>query len=97
MLEGAPVPQHVINGLAEAAATYTHLAVEAYPHSFASDHFSFIDAGCPAVLAIEGADSANSNIRLMHDTLEHINYELTTEVLRVNVAFLASEIGQAQR
>jgi hypothetical protein len=47
------------------------------------------------VLTIEGADSANGNIHSMHDTLEHINYELTVEVLRMNVAFLASEIGQA--
>jgi hypothetical protein len=31
----------------------------------------------------------------MQDTLEHINYDLALEVLRMNVAFLAGEIGQA--
>jgi hypothetical protein len=62
---------------------------------FASGHVLFIDAGLPAVLTIEGADSTNSNIHSMHDTLEHIYYELTVEVLRMNVAVLFSERGQA--
>jgi Zn-dependent M28 family amino/carboxypeptidase len=61
---------------------------------FASGHVPFIDAGLPAVLAIEAADSTNSNVHSMSDTLEHINYELTLEVVRMNVAFLANERGQ---
>jgi hypothetical protein len=95
MLEGAPVSQHVINGLAEAAATYTHLAVETSLHPFASDHVPFIDAGLPAVLTIEGVDSTNSHIHSIHDTLEHISYDLALEILRMNIAFAANEIGQA--
>jgi Peptidase family M28 len=95
MLEGTLASQHVINGLAEAAATYTTLAVETSLNPFASDHVPFIKAGIPAVLTIEGADSTNSNVHSMQDTLEHINYDLALEVLRMNVAFLAGEIGQA--
>jgi hypothetical protein len=95
MLEGAPVSQPVIDGLAAAAATYTSLGVETSLHPFASDHVPFINAGLPAVLTIEGADSANSNIHSIHDTIEHINYDLALEVLRMNVAFVANEIGQA--
>jgi hypothetical protein len=95
MLEGAPVSESVINGLAEAAATYTTLTVETSLHPFASDHVPFIRAGIPAVLTIEGADSTNSNVHSMKDTIEHINYHLALEVLRMNVAFLAGEIGQA--
>jgi Zn-dependent M28 family amino/carboxypeptidase len=95
MLEGAPVSQHVINGLAEAAATYTHLTVETSLHPFASDHVPFINAGIPAVLTIEGADNTNSHIHSITDTLEHISHDLALEILRMNVAFAANEIGQA--
>jgi hypothetical protein len=95
MLEGAPVSEGIIDALASAAATYTTLTVETSLNPFASDHVPFINAGIPAVLTIEGADSTNSNIHSMKDTLEHINYELALEVLRMNVAFLGSEIGQA--
>lgn len=95
MLEGASVSERVIDGLAEAAATYTALTVETSLNPFASDHVPFIRAGIPAVLTIEGADSTNGNVHSMKDTIEHINYDLALEVLRMNVAFLAGEIGQA--
>ena len=95
MLEGAPVSQTVINGLADAAAAYTDLAVETSLHPFASDHVPFISASIPAVLTIEGADSTNGNIHSIKDTIEHINYDLAVEVLRMNVAFLANAIGRA--
>jgi hypothetical protein len=95
MLEGAPVSERVIDGLAEAAATYTTLTVETSLNPFASDHVPFIRAGIPAVLTIEGADSTNGNVHSMKDTIEHINYDLALEVLRMNVAFLAGETGQA--
>jgi hypothetical protein len=95
MLEGAPVSQRVIDGLATAAATYTDLAVETSLHPFASDHVPFIDAGLPAALTIEGADSANSRVHSAHDTIEHITSDLALDVLRMNVAFLAGEVGHA--
>jgi Zn-dependent M28 family amino/carboxypeptidase len=95
MLEGAPLSQGVIDGLVEAAATYTDLTVETSLNPFASDHVPFINAGIQAVLTIEGADSTNSNIHSINDTLEHINYDLALEILRMNVAFVANEIGQA--
>jgi hypothetical protein len=95
MLEGAPLSQGVIDGLVEAAATYTDLTVETSLNPFASDHVPFINAGIKSVLTIEGADSTNSNIHSINDTLEHINYDLALEILRMNVAFVANEIGQA--
>jgi Zn-dependent M28 family amino/carboxypeptidase len=49
----------VINKLATAAGIYTGLTVQTSLTPFASDHVPFINAGLPAVLAIEGADSAN--------------------------------------
>lgn len=95
MLEGAPLSTRMIDGLATAAATYTALKVETSLHPFASDHVPFIDAGIPAVLTIEGADNANSNIHSSRDTIDHINYDFALEILRMNIAFIANEIGRS--
>ena len=42
------------------------------------------------MLTIEGTDSANSNIHSINDTLNHINFELALEILRMNIAFVAT-------
>jgi peptidase M28-like protein len=95
LLEGAPLSQRVIDGLSEAAMTYTGLVVETSLHPFASDHVPFIAAEIPAVLTIEGADNTNGNVHSGSDTLDNINYDFTLEILRMNVAFIASEVNQA--
>jgi Zn-dependent M28 family amino/carboxypeptidase len=95
LLEGATVSQAVIDGLAEAAATYTNLIVQTSLHPFNSDHVPFIDAGVPAVLTIEGADSANPHIHTAGDTLDHVNDGLALDILRMNTAYLAGAIGLA--
>ena len=59
LLEGAPLSQAVIDGLSQAAETYTQLPVEVSLNPFASDHVPFINAQIPAVLTIEGADNTN--------------------------------------
>ena len=93
-MEGATLSQSVINGLKEAAATYTELTVETSLNPFASDHVPFINKGIPAVLTIEGADNANSRIHSANDTIDHVKSDLAVEILRMNVAFVASEVGQ---
>lgn len=95
LLEGAPLSRTVIDGLAQAAATYTQLPVETSLNPFASDHVPFINAKIPAVLTIEGADNANNRIHSANDTLNDIDYEIAQEILRMNVGFIASEIGSA--
>jgi Peptidase family M28 len=95
LLEGAPLSQPLIDDLATAAATYTGLRVETSLKPFASDHVPFIDAGMPAVLSIEGADSANGNIHTAADTLDHIDLDLMLEILRMNLAALAGWLGRA--
>ncbi len=95
LLEGAPLSQRIIDGLSQAATTYTQLAVETSLHPFASDHVSFIAAGIPAVLTIEGADSTNGNVHSGADTIDHVNYDFAIQILRTNVAFIASEVGRA--
>ncbi|HKP87215.1 MAG TPA: M28 family metallopeptidase [Blastocatellia bacterium] len=94
LLEGAPLSQKVIDGLAQAAATYTQLPVETSLNPFASDHVPFINAQIPAVLTIEGADNANNSIHSANDTLNKIDFEIAQEILRMNIAFIASEIGR---
>jgi hypothetical protein len=90
LLEGAAVSQSFMNVLADAAATYTSLAVEQSLNPFASDHVPFIDAGLPAALTIEGSDSANTNVHTANDTLAHIDNDLALEILRMNVAAVST-------
>ena len=94
LIEGATLSQSAIDALAKAAETYTGLTVEISLNPFASDHVPFINAGIPAVLTIEGSDSANSNIHTANDLAAHINYELMQEILRMNVAFIANAVGR---
>jgi Zn-dependent M28 family amino/carboxypeptidase len=95
LLEGASLSQRVIDGLNEAAATYTQLGIETSLNPFASDHVPFINASLPAVLTIEGADNTNSTVHSSNDTIDRIDYDLALEILRMNAAFTASEVGHA--
>lgn len=92
LLEGAPISQSIINRLKEVASIYTQLEVETSLNPFDSDHVPFIQANIPAVLTIEGADSANHSEHTSDDTLDRINYELALEILRMNVAFIAFQV-----
>jgi Peptidase family M28 len=93
LLEGAPVSQSVIDGLGQAAETYTQLPVEVSLNPFASDHVPFINAEIPAVLTIEGADNANKRVHSARDSLDRIDFEIAHEILRMNVGFIADQIG----
>jgi len=95
LLEGAPVSSSQMADLATAAATYTGLQVETSLNPFASDHVPFINAGIPAVLTIEGADSANGHIHSANDTLNFIDWSLAAEILRMNIAALAGWLEPA--
>ena len=93
LIEGAALSQTIIDGLSDAASTYTQLSVETSLRPFASDHVPFIDKGIPAVLTIEGADNTNSTVHSENDTLKKIDYEFLLEILRMNVGFVAGVIG----
>ncbi|MDQ1537511.1 MAG: hypothetical protein QOE58_1904 [Actinomycetota bacterium] len=93
LLEGAKVSSDLINELATAAATYTTLRVETSLSPFASDHVPFINAGLPAVLTIEGADSANGHIHTANDLLTYVDPTLAMEILRMNLATLVRHLG----
>jgi hypothetical protein len=89
LLEGAAVSATVLDDLATAAATYTTLAVTRSYSPYNSDHVPFIEAGIPAVLTIEGADSANTAIHSEADTIDTVDTDLALEILRMNTAFTA--------
>ncbi len=85
----------VVDELADAADSFTSLKVETSLNPFASDHVPFIQAGLPAALTIEGADSRNANIHTANDTLAHVDTELAYAVIRMNAGFLAKQLGEA--
>lgn len=93
LLEGADISQSLIDALTEAGSTYTNLKIQTSLNPFASDHVPFIEAGIPAVLTIEGSDSSNNNIHSDNDKIDFIDFELMIEIIRMNVAFLASIVS----
>ncbi|AAM06587.1 M28 family metallopeptidase [Methanosarcina acetivorans] len=93
LLEGAPVSRTIMGELAEAASTYTSLAVQTSENPFASDHVPFIDELIPAVLTIEGTDSSNTNVHTANDTLDHINCGLALDIVRMNLAVTFRLLG----
>lgn len=96
LLEGGEVSRSKIEALASSAATYTDLDVQTSLNPFASDHVPFIEADVPAVLTIEGADGANDRIHTARDTIDHIDSKLALEIVRMNTAFVAQELGVAE-
>jgi hypothetical protein len=94
LLEGAPLSQGVIDGLAAAATTYTQLGVQTSLDPHNSDHVPFITKKVPAVLTIEGTDDANHAIHSPRDTLDRINFDLALEILRMNTAFVAQTLDR---
>ncbi|MDP9135183.1 MAG: M28 family metallopeptidase [Actinomycetota bacterium] len=95
LIEGGQVSTGLIDIVATAASTYTSLAVQTSLNPFNSDHVPFIEAGIPAVLTIEGTDSANQHIHSDRDTIDHVDSELATEIVRMNVAATAAALGSA--
>jgi Zn-dependent M28 family amino/carboxypeptidase len=93
LLEGAPVSQPVMDALAGIAREHTSLAVQTSLNPFNSDHVPFIDLGIPAVLTIEGTDSANDRVHTERDTLETLDISLAMEILRMNATFVAQALG----
>jgi len=95
LLEGGDqVSRPMIGELSSAAHTYTQLTVDTSFRPHDSDHVPFIDAGVPAALTIEGNDEGNENVHSANDTLNHINYDLAMEILRMNTAFVAGRLTQ---
>lgn len=81
LLEGAAVSRHVIDALAQAAHDTSDLEVFVSLEPFASDHVSFINAGLPAVLTIEGEDQLNTDEHTPRDTVAGLDFPVTTSTL----------------
>lgn len=93
LLEGATVSQHVIDALAQAAHDTSDLEVFVSLEPFASDHVSFINAGLPAVLTIEGEDQLNTDEHTPRDTLAGLDISVAISILRMNTAAVATMLG----
>ena len=92
LLEGSEISLGIINRLKQAADTYTSLNVKYSLKYYDSDHVPFIRARIPAVLTIEGADSSNNFIHTKDDTIDKIDYDLASEILKMNICFVANEV-----
>lgn len=97
LLEGAPLSRPLLERLSRAASTYTDLAVQTSLHPFNSDHVPFINEGVPAVLLIEGTDSANTSVHTAGDTIDRIDYSLMSQILATHAAFIGELAGIQER
>ena len=93
LLEGAVVSQGLMTELADAAHDYTSLQVQTSLNPFVSDHVPFIEASLAAVLAIEGADTANHDIHTASDTSDKLHFGLAREIVQSIVAAVAGRLG----
>ncbi len=91
-LESSITFSDMVNDLATAGHTYSSLNIEVSWHYFNSDHVPFIDARIPAVLTIEGVDTASHFAHSAEDTIEHVSDSLAVEILRMNTAFLVRNL-----
>ena len=87
--------QAILDELSNAADAFTTLTIETSLNPFASDHVPFIHEGLPAALTIEGADSNNTNIHTANDVVDHIDNNLASEIIRMNVGYIANKLGSA--
>jgi Zn-dependent M28 family amino/carboxypeptidase len=92
LIEAADISKPLMEILQAAASAYTSLQVHTSLNPFDSDHVSFLDAGIPAVLTIEGADDQNLNEHSEKDTTERINYDLASDILRMNAVVLIQQL-----
>lgn len=97
LLEGAAVSQPLMDALAGIARAHTSLAVQTSLIPFNSDHVPFLDAGIPAVLTIEGTDTANDRVHTERDTIGTLDIDLALEILRMNVLFVAQALDADTR
>ena len=93
LLESKPFALDLINRLKDAAHAYAELRVETSLNPYASDHIPFLREGMPAILTIEGSDAANPRYHTEHDTLDHLDFELARQIVRMNAAVVAARIG----
>lgn len=94
LLEGAAVSRGMMDSLAGIAQANTSLVVQTSLNPFNSDHVPFIDQGIPAVLTIEGTDSANDRVHTERDTFETLDFSLALEILRMNALFVAQALDE---
>ena len=92
LIEGTESIKPIMDEIAQIATIHTKLKVQHSYNPFASDHVSFIRAGIPSFLTIEGDDQANKRIHTKHDTVDTIDFVLLLEIIKMNLAFVLAKL-----
>lgn len=85
--------QNLLSEFSQAAQTYTTLRIETSLNPFGSDHMPFINRGMPALLTIENDWNIYPHYHKTTDTISQVNLDMGREVIKMNVAVLASWAG----
>lgn len=82
--------QFAANAAAHAGLDCLILELEFWSYS---DHASFWDFGYPALCGIEDEDPSSPHYHTSHDTIDTLNFDFMTRVVRASVATLAELAG----
>ena len=90
---GAGTSSQMMSLLSSLVSQHTTLTAFTSTNPFGSDHMPYINNGVNAVLTIEYQDGANPNYHRTSDTLSTLSLPLATEIVKLNIAGLATSAG----
>jgi hypothetical protein len=88
-IETEPEFENEARWMGEQIQLYTDLEPNLVLNAWGSDHVPFINAGVPTVLTIEHWDTHTPCWHRSCDTLDTVNHEYATKILKANIAALA--------
>jgi Zn-dependent M28 family amino/carboxypeptidase len=83
----------LLDRVEDAGAEFTSLFFRRNLSPFGSDHIPFLNAGVPALLAIEAHDANNPVYHSSSDGLPELSEALTSEIAKLMVAVVGRELG----
>lgn len=94
-LESYDWSSDVLEALAQSSATHNGngLLVTHSGNPFGSDHMSFLNKGFQSVLSIHGDDEAYPSYHTEEDTMDKVNPELYTKIVKMNAGALLRLAG----
>lgn len=94
LLESNRASEEVIGLFAQAAADYTDLRIVTSFYPFGSDHVPYLNAHIPGLLVIENDWDIYPYYHTSEDKPEHISLPMGREILKMNVAAVATLIDE---
>lgn len=96
LLETEPIGQPLLDAFSAAAADFTPLAVATSLSAWGSDHVPYLDAGLPALLAIENDWDEYAHYHTTHDLPGELSSAMGGAILRMGAGGIGRLAGLAE-